>query len=143
MKGDLLVNSMQILTGFDYGHGSGKRKLMQIKLKRLYSFAKKVKLCHPHISLGNDRIERKSQHKHLCTHLDSELNFQSHVKEAIGKATRGIGMIRYLSKYVSRYVLDQFYKLYVRPRLNYGSTIYHKYNPEKRLSFTQRLEQTQ
>ena len=75
--------------------------------------------------------------------LDSELNFQSHVKEAIGKARRGIGMIRNLSRYVSRDVLGQVYKLYVRPHLDYGDIIYHKYDPQMCLSFTQKLEQTQ
>ena len=75
--------------------------------------------------------------------LDSKLDFQSHIKAAIQKARRGIGMIRYLSKYVSRDILDQIYKLYVRPHLDYGDIIYHKYDPEMRLNFTQRLEQTQ
>ena len=40
-------------------------------------------------------------------------------------------------------VLEQIYKLYVRPHLDYGDIIYHKYDPEMRLTFTQRLEQTQ
>ena len=75
--------------------------------------------------------------------LDSELNFQSHIKEAIGKARRGIGMMRYLSKYASRDVLDQVYKLYIRPNLDYGDIIYNKYNPEMCSSFAQWLEQTQ
>ena len=52
-------------------------------------------------------------------------------------------MMRYLSKNVSRGVLDQIYKLYVRLHLDYGEIIYHKYDPEMHLSFTQRLEQTQ
>ena len=52
-------------------------------------------------------------------------------------------MIRYLSKYVSRNVLDQIYKLYVRPHLDYGDTIYHRYDPEMQSHFTQALEQTQ
>ena len=52
-------------------------------------------------------VERKSEHKHLGMQLDSELNFLSHIREAIGKARRGIGMIRFLSKYVARNVLDQ------------------------------------
>ena len=52
-------------------------------------------------------------------------------------------MIKFLSKYVARDVLDQIYKLYVRPHLDYGDIIYHKYDPEMRLTFTQRLEQTQ
>ena len=52
--------------------------------------------------------------------FDNKLNFQNHVKEAILKARRGIGLVRYLSKYVSRQMLDQIYKLYVRPHLDYG-----------------------
>ena len=37
----------------------------------------------------------------------------------------------------------QVYKLYVRPHLDYGDIIYHKYDPQMCLSFTQKLEQTQ
>ena len=84
---------------------------------------KKVKPCHPQALLGNGVIERKSQHTHIGMQLDSELNFQSHVKEAIGKARRVIRMIRYLSRYFSKDVLDQVYKLYVRPHLDYGDII--------------------
>ena len=45
--------------------------------------------------------------------LDTKLNFQGHVKEAIYKARRGIGMIGYISKYISRDILGQLCKLYV------------------------------
>ena len=74
----------------------------------------KRKPFHPHLLLGNDEVERRSEHKHPGMQLDSKLNFLSHTKEAIGKTRRGIGMIRSLSKYVARDVLDQIYKLYVR-----------------------------
>ena len=40
-------------------------------------------------------------------------------------------------------MLNQVYKLYVRPHLDYGDIIYHKYDQGMCLSFTQRLEQTQ
>ena len=52
-------------------------------------------------------------------------------------------MIKCLSKYVFREVLEQIYKLYVRPHLHYGDIIYHKHDPEMHLHFTQKLEQTQ
>ena len=35
------------------------------------------------------------------------------------------------------------YKLYVRPHLDYGNIIYHKYDPELNLDFTKKLEATQ
>ena len=113
------------------------------KTEEVIFSTKRVKPWHPPLILGNDLVTRKSEHKHLGMILDTKLNFQSHVREAICKARRGIGIIRYLSKYVSRDVLDQPYKLYVRPHLDYGDIIYHKYDPDLRLDLTKRLEQTQ
>ena len=52
-------------------------------------------------------------------------------------------MIKLLSKYVSRNVLDKFYKLYIRPHFDYGYIIYHKHDPHVILDVTKRLEQTQ
>ena len=52
-------------------------------------------------------------------------------------------MIRYLSKYITRNVLDQIYKLYMRPPLDYGDIIYHRYDPEMQSHFIRTLEQTQ
>ena len=98
---------------------------------------------HPSLKLGLDEVARKDEHKHLGLILDSKLNFKSHIRQAILKARRGIGMIKYLSKYVSRDVLDQVYKLYVRPHLDYGDIVYHRHDPEMMLSLTKRIEQTQ
>ena len=44
---------------------------------------------------------------------------------------------------MTRDVLDQIYKLYVRPHLDYGDIIYHKYDPEFKLDFTKWHESTQ
>ena len=92
--------------------------------------------------MRNANVAQKMEHKHLGVILDSKLDFQSHIRQAILKARRGIGMIRYLSKYISKNVLDQIYKLYVRPHLDYGDIIYHRYDPEMQ-SHTRTLEQTQ
>ena len=75
--------------------------------------------------------------------FDSELNFLRHVKEAIMKARKGICVIRFMAKYVTRGLLDQMYKLYVRPHLDYGDVIYHRDDPEKNSSLTKRLESVQ
>ena len=71
--------------------------------------------------------------------LDKTLNFAEYIKEAIIKARRGTGIIRFLSKYVHRDVLDQMYKLYVRPNLDYGDVVYHNQNS----SLMSKLESTQ
>ena len=56
--------------------------------------------------------------------LDDHLTFRKHVKEAIDNANKGISLMKYLSKYVDRKTLDQTYKMYVRPRLDYGDVIF-------------------
>ena len=104
---------------------------------------KKGTVVHSPIFSNGSEVTIKLEHKHLGMILDSKLNFHSHVREAIIKARRGIGIIRFLSKYVSRDVLDQIYKLYVRPHLDYGDIIYHKHDPKFKLYFTKMLESTQ
>ena len=69
--------------------------------------------------------------------LDSRLNFNSHMREKIISARRGIGVI------CSHDVLDLMYKLYMRPHLDYGDIIYHKHDPDLKLDLTKKLESTQ
>ena len=104
---------------------------------------KKNKSIHPSLFFNGAPVVMKDEQKYFGMILDSALNFHSHVKEKIVSARRGIGVIHYLSKCVSRDVLDQMYKLYVRPHLDYGDIIYHKVDPELSLDFTKKLEATQ
>ena len=120
-----------------------KMKFNADKTEEVIFSSKRLKPAHPPLFLGGNEVTVKAEHKHLGMILDSKLDFQSHTKEAIIKARRGIGMIRYLSKYVSRDALDQIYKLYARPHLDYGDIIYHRDDPHMQMNFTQRLEQTQ
>ena len=120
-----------------------KMKFNADKTEEVVFSCKREKSIHPILKLGDEIISTKSEHKHLGLILDSKLNFKSHIREAIVKARRGIGLLKYLSKYVSREVLDQIYKLYVRLHLDYGDIIYHKHDPDKQLNFTEQLEQTQ
>ena len=101
---------------------------------------RKDAIIHLSVFLNGSEVAVKSEYKILSMILDSKLNFQSHIKQAVIKARRGNGIIPYLSKYISRGVLDQIYKLYVRPHLLYDEIIYHKYDPELKRDFTKKLE---
>ena len=46
-------------------------------------------------------------------------------------------MLKYLSKYMPRHTLNELYKLYVRPHLDYGDGIYHI--PAKVCEFSQNI----
>ena len=85
---------------------------------------KSPKPPHPSFYFNQAEVPVVKEHKRLGMILDSKLDFSAHVKEAIVKARRRIGTIRYMAKYVSRDVRDQIHKLYVRPHLDYGDIIY-------------------
>ena len=96
---------------------------------------KRHEIDHPNIFFNNIPVKKVEEHKHLAIILDSELSFSSHIKSAISKRRKGIGLLKYLSKYLPRHTLNELYKLYVRPHLDYGDVIYHI--PTKVCEFSQ------
>ena len=80
---------------------------------------------HPPLFFNNEEVKQVNEHKHLGLILDSKLTFSSHINEKLSKARKGIGVIKYLSSYVPVKTLDQIYKMYVRPHLDFCDTIYH------------------
>ena len=57
-------------------------------------------------------------------HLDEKLNFNHHINEKIGKANKGIGLIRKLAHVLPRQSLITIYKSFIRPHLDSGDIIY-------------------
>ena len=66
--------------------------------------------------------------------------FNTHITEKIGKASKGIEVIKKLFKSLPRNTLLTIYKLFVRPYLDYGDIVYDRPNNE---SFISKLEQVQ
>ena len=85
---------------------------------------KRYKPIYPPIYFNESEVVIKQEQKHLGIILDSSLNFQSYVREKTVNARRGIGVIRYVSRYVTPDVLDQMYKLCIRPHLDYGDIVH-------------------
>ena len=86
---------------------------------------KNNKPVHPNLTFNNIPVAVEPFTKHLGVYLDSKLNFSKHIKEKICQASKGITLLKFLSKYVDRNVLDLSYKLYIRPHLDYGDILYH------------------
>ena len=61
---------------------------------------KRTKPIHPPLFFNDATVVIKDEQTHLGMMLDSALNFYSHVREKIISARKGIGEIRYLSKYL-------------------------------------------
>ena len=77
------------------------------------------------VPFNDTPVKKVDEHNHLGFLLDSKLSFSAHIKAAIGKSRKNIGLLKYLSKYLPRHTLNELYKLYVRPHLDYGDVNYH------------------
>ena len=85
--------------------------IVMILLHKTHLFifsTKRVKPIHPPLLLENGVVTEKAKHKGLGMILDSKLDLQSHIKEAILKARQGIGLMRHISNcvIVNRIILE-------------------------------------
>ena len=55
---------------------------------------KKIEIDYLVIPFKRHTCEKVTEHKHLGIFLDSKLSFSAHIKSAISKATRGIGLLK-------------------------------------------------
>ena len=80
---------------------------------------------HPKIYFNGTEVKSVNEHKHLGLTLDAKLTFASHIDEKLKKARQGLGMIKTRSCYFSVKIVEQKYKMYVRPDLEFCDIIYH------------------
>ena len=78
---------------------------------------KNTKIDHPTVFFNEVPVAHTPCQKHLGMHSDEKLNFQTHIKEKIAKANKGIGIIRKLAKVQPRESLITIYKSFVRPHI--------------------------
>ena len=57
--------------------------------------------------------------------LDSKLTFDKHISQKMSIVRKAIGIIKYMSSYAPTKTLDQIYKIFVRPHMDYCDIIYH------------------
>ena len=80
---------------------------------------------HPSLYFNNQEVRHATDHKHLGLILDTKLTFNKHISRKISIAREGIEIIKYMSSYAPKRTLDQIYKIFVRPHLDYCDIIYH------------------
>ena len=86
---------------------------------------KHKKIDHPKIYFNDIEVKTVDEHKHLGLTLDAKLTFASHINDKLSNARKGLGIIKSLSRYLSVKTLNQIYKLYIRPHLDFCDVIYH------------------
>ena len=105
---------------------------------------------YPPLYFNNQEVCSADHHKHLALILDSKLTFAKHISQKISILRKCIGIIKYMSSYAPIKSLDQIYKIFVRPHVDYADIIYHLPRPSSafdcpiNLNFVmQSLENTQ
>ena len=98
---------------------------------------KKTEIDHPVILFNNAPVKQVNEHKHLGIVLDSKLTFSAQIRAAISKTRKGIGLLKYLSKYLPRQTLNELYKLFLRTLLDFGDVLYH--SPAKVFEFSNNI----
>ena len=101
---------------------------------------KKTASLHPVVYFDNKPVKSSQIHKHLGMILDSNLNYEHHIKSILNKVNKTIGRLRKFQLILPRYSLITIYKTFIRPHLDYGDAIYDRAFNE---SFHQRLESIQ
>ena len=77
------------------------------------------------IYFNGSEVKAVDEHKHLGLVFDTKLTFVAHINEKLSKARQGLGILKTLNRYLSVKILDQIYKMYIRPHLDFCDVIYH------------------
>ena len=99
-------------------------------------FSKKLSISSPPpLTFNNIPVKRVYETKHLGLILDNKLNFSSHLNDKISKAKTSLGVMKQIKKWVDMKTLENVYKLYVRPHLEYGDLVFDSHDMNKPMIF--------
>ena len=115
-----LVKDLQTITNWAYQWKMVFNPDINKQAFEVIFSVEKKKRVHPELLFNGVPVSRESHTKHLQVY--SGLSFSKHIREAVMKDTKDVSLLKCISKYVSRKVLDLSYKLYVRPHLDYQRT---------------------
>ena len=68
---------------------------------------KRIEIDHPIILFNNIPAKKVNEHNHLGIIFESKLSFSAHIKSVISKTRKGIGLLKFLSKYLPRHTLSE------------------------------------
>ena len=78
----------------------------------------------PTIRLGDTEVNRVSEIKTLGVVVDDQLLWKNHVDATIAKVSKGIGMLRRMKPYVSKFTLMHVYNALILPHFDYCSLVW-------------------
>ena len=93
-------HDLQLVSQWAHGWRKSFNPDPQQQAVELLFSRKRNEIDHPVILFNNIPVKKVNEHKHLRIILDLKLSFSPHIKAAISKTRKGIGLLKYLSKYL-------------------------------------------
>ena len=88
-------------------------------------FSHKKHPTTPTLHFAGQNIPKNTEtHKHLGVTFSADLRFHNHINNIIKKANIALSPLYPIAKYIDRDILNQIYKTYVRPHLDYCDVVF-------------------
>ena len=95
-----------------------------IKQETFIASKKRIKPYHPPLFMGNTQIKEVDSHKHLGIEFTNDMTWKKHINTIVSKAYKRLGILRMHKFNLDRRSLDKMYKIFIRPLLEYGNTVW-------------------
>lgn len=104
-----------------------EKSLMPLNLSKckILSFSRKHSVASCAYNINSIPIEPTNSYKYLGLHLTSSLSWVTHVETICAEASRTLGYLRRNLKTASAEIKKLAYLTFVRPKLEYASSIWH------------------
>ena len=87
---------------------------------------KRIPSQHDELYFNNIPVKKVTETKHLGMTLDEKLSFKSHFETKISKANQELAVMKHIKKWVPFSTLVNYYKMWIRPHLEYGDVVFDK-----------------
>ena len=84
---------------------------------------KRIPSQHDELYFNNIPVKKVTETKHLGMTLDEKLSFKSHFETKISKANQELAVMKHIKKWVPFSTLVNYYKMWIRPHLEYGDVV--------------------
>ena len=103
-----------------------------IKQETFIISKKRIKPPHPLLYMGNTVISEVTSYKHLGIIFNNDMSWNNYINTIVDKAYKRLGILRKHKSNLDRSSLDKMYKLFIRPLLEYGNTIWDNCSQESK-----------
>ena len=82
--------------------------------------------------MGNAQIKEVDSHKHLGIEFANDMSWKNHINTIVNKAYKRLGILRKHKFNLDRRSLDEMYKVFIRPLIEYGNIIWDNCSKENK-----------